>query len=122
MGKNSRVRHERMEHLIQWRVVLGLSRQQVVNKIATLLPEGIAPDQGTLAKWEKGENAVKVEDLALLAKVYGVPTEYLFFSPGDRNGPEMMRRAYEVLTTKTPDAVTKWLDLGTTLPDRPEQG
>ncbi len=60
---------------------------------------------------------MRVEDLELLAKVYGVSPDRLFFAPGDTNTPERMRRFYEIVTTKDGSAVDHWLATGESLKD-----
>lgn len=76
-------------------------------------PEIAAPiDQATLAKWESGETAVRVQDLEMLAEVYGVTTDRLFYQPGDERTPELMRRAFDVLKLANPADVEDWLRLG----------
>ena len=120
MGKQSRVRHEPPEFLRAWRESLGLSRQAVANKIGTLRPEQQPVHQATVAKWETGETAVRVEDLKLLAEVYGITPDRLFFAPGDDRTPHLMMRAYNVLTSRDPGAVERWLELGESIaaPDK----
>ena len=76
-------------------------------------------DQAALAKWENGETAVRVEDLMLLAKVYGTTADRLFFAPADAQTPELLRRAHEVIVARDPKAVETWLDMGRMLPARP---
>lgn len=112
MGKRSRVRYEPPVHLRAWREVLGLSRQAVVNKIATVRPDDPPLDQATLAKWENGETAVRVQDLLLLAEVYGVTADRLFYPPDDTATPERMRRAWSVIVGADADAVENWLRTG----------
>lgn len=73
-------------------------------------------DQATLAKWESGESAVRVEDLELLAKVYGVPVESLFHPPGDKETPELLLRAHEIITGRNREAVKAWLESARWLP------
>lgn len=69
-------------------------------------------DQAALGKWETGESAVRVEDLALLAKVYGTTADRLFFPPDDQLTPEMLQRAHEVIVSRDPEAVRRWLSMG----------
>lgn len=78
-------------------------------------------DQAALAKWETGETAVRVEDLMLLAQVYGTTPDRLFFSPADAKTPEMLRRAHEVIVARDPQAVAAWLGMGEMLPARPPE-
>lgn len=115
MAKRKRTTHHKMTHLRSWRESLGLSRQAVANKIGTIRSDLITLDQATIAKWESGETAVKVEDLELLAQVYGVSADRLFFPPGDRETPELIKSALKILTTKNPEAVRQWLALGENL-------
>ena len=107
-----------MPHLRTWREHLGLSRQSVVDRMA-VLSGGEPMDQAALAKWETGETAVRVEDLMLLAQVYGIGPDRLFFSPADAETPEMLRRAHEVIVARDPQAVSAWLGMGEMLPARP---
>lgn len=112
MGKRGRVRHEPLPYLRAWRSSLGLSRQAVANKIGTIRPDESPIDQATLAKWEDGETAVRVEDLRLLAEVYGTTPDRLFFPPGDQATPDRLQRAYKVIMDATPEAVEHWLQTG----------
>lgn len=106
-----------MQYLRAWRDSLRLSRPAVVNKLATL-GGGMDPiDQATLAKWESGETAVKVEDIEKLAQIYGVSPDRLFFAPGDTRTPELLKLAHDIITTRDPDAVARWLASGTDLKD-----
>lgn len=70
------------------------------------------PDQATLAKWESGETAVAVEEIELLAKVYGVEPHMLFFAPGDTQTPELLKRAHHIIVTRDPEAIKRWLASG----------
>lgn len=112
MAQKRRLPEHRMEHLRAWRDSLGLSRQTVVERIAAelRLPEPI--DQAALAKWEKGEVAVKVEDIEILAKIYGVDAPRLFFPPGDERTPALLKRAHDIIVNSSPEAVARWLAMG----------
>jgi transcriptional regulator with XRE-family HTH domain len=82
-----------------------------------ILPEVAAPiDQATLAKWETGESRVTVEDLELLAKVYGVSADRLFFPPSDTETPALLKEAHSIITGRDPEAVKAWLAAGQFLP------
>ncbi len=111
MGKEKRVTGTPMQHLRAWRESLKLSRQYVADQIGSLT--GITPDQATVAKWESG--SVRVEDLELLARVYGTRADRLFFPPGDEWTPEALRRAHEVLTRLPRDKAARWLEMGADL-------
>jgi transcriptional regulator with XRE-family HTH domain len=88
--------------------------------MAALTPGEIPIDQATLAKWEDGETAVRVEDLYLLAQIYGVTADRLFFPPGDVRTPEQIRRAFEIITSADPELVEGWLRTGEGLRTRDE--
>ncbi len=106
-----------MPYLRAWREALHLSRPEVVNRLL-MLPEVSRPiDQATLAKWETGESGLKVEDLELLAKVYGVTPDRLFFPPGDAQTPELLGEAQSIIRSKDPEAVRAWLASGKYLPE-----
>lgn len=51
------------------RVNAGLTQQQVFEKT------GYA--RSTLIRWEKGETLPRMNDLAVLCELYGVPVEYI---------------------------------------------
>lgn len=106
-----------MPYLRAWRESVGLSRQKVVDRMAVLCERPVM-DQAALAKWETGETAVRVEDLELLAKVYGVSTDRLFFAPGDHRTPELLRRAHEIIVRSDPEAIERWLGMGDILPEQ----
>ena len=106
-----------MTHLRAWRVALGLSRPEVVNRMLMLPGVSRSIDQATLAKWETGESGVKVEDLELLAKIYGVSADRLFFPPGDSLTPELLGEAYSIIRGKDPEAVRAWIASGKFLPE-----
>lgn len=112
MGKRGRVRHQAMPHLRAWRDSLGLSRQVVVDRMSEIDPDAGPVDQATLAKWEAGETAVRVEDLELLARIYGVTADRLFFAPGDKETPGRIRKAFDIITTADPDLLADWLRTG----------
>jgi len=78
-------------------------------------------DQATLAKWESGESRVTTEDLELLAQVYGVRTDRLFFQPGDKETPKLLEAAHEIIVGRDPEAVRAWLNSGAFLPPAPEK-
>lgn len=73
-------------------------------------------DQATVAKWESGENRVTVEDLELLAQIYGVTADRLFFAPGDDRTPVLLAEAHKIITGADPEAVKAWLASGAFLP------
>lgn len=77
-------------------------------------------DQATLAKWESGETSVRAEHLEILAQIYGVTPDRLHFAPGDKHTPEMLRLAHEIITTRDPEAVARWLASGADLKTRPD--
>lgn len=68
--------------------------------------------QATLAKWESGETGVRVQDLEVLARIYGVTPDRLFFGPGDERTPILMQRAFDILKGGDPEKVERWLALG----------
>ena len=107
-----------MKFLRGWRESLGLTRQNVVSLISAGLPRSEAMDQASLAKWESGETAVRVEDIEMLAKVYHVTADRLFFSPGDENTPKLLQKAHEIIVDRDPDAVAAWLVSGAFLPPK----
>ena len=116
MRQSRRTTRRPMPYLRAWRETLGLSRPAVVNKLL-MLAEAVAPiDQATLAKWETGESRVTVEDLELLAKVYGVTADRLFFPPSDTATPALLKEAHSIITGRDPEAVKAWLASGQFLP------
>lgn len=110
----------RMPHLRTWRESLGLSRAAVVNKLVTMGLLPTAKDQATLAKWEGGFTAVKVEELEMLAKIYGVDAWQLFHSPGDKETPELLKQAQQIIASRDREAVRRWLAAGDGLKDAPK--
>lgn len=60
---------------------------------------------------------MKVEDVEMLAKIYGVSADRLFFAPGDARTPDLLRQAHEIITTRDPAAVERWLASGSDLRD-----
>ena len=116
MRQARRIEKKPMSYLRAWRDALRMSRPEVVNRLS-MLPEVSQPiDQATLAKWETGESAVRVEDLELLAKVYGVTADRLFFAPNDTLTPQLLGEAHSIITGKDPEAVKAWLASGKFLP------
>lgn len=118
MGKKSRIIREPMPTLRAWRESLGLSRQDVANKIGTLVQGGQPVDQATIAKWESGETAVRFTDLKLLAQIYGTSPDRLLFDPGDNLTPDLLKRAHSILVSKDKKAIEAWLSSGEFLPDQ----
>lgn len=118
MGKRKRVRHEPMKYLRAWRESLGLSRQAVADRLGSLRASSGPVDQGTIAKWESGETAIRVEDLLLLAKIYGANPEWLFFKPGDGVSLARLQTFFDVVKHKDPTAVEAWLTMGAMLAER----
>ena len=117
MRQARRTEKKPMPYLRLWREALRISRPEVVNRLS-MLPEVSQPiDQATLAKWETGESAVRVEDLELLAKVYGVSADRLFFPPNDTLTPQLLGEAHRIITGKDPEAVKAWLASGKFLPE-----
>lgn len=109
----------KMQFLRAWRDSLGLSRQVVVDTLAQLT--GTDPmDQAALGKWETGETAVRVEDLQLLAQVYGTTPDRLFFAPDNKLTPEQLQRAHDVIVSRSPEAVERWLAMGEMMAGKPE--
>lgn len=107
-----------MEHLRAWRDSLHLSRQEVVNLLGTFAGADGPKDQAALAKWESGETAVRVEDLELLSRVYGVTPDRLFFAPGDERTPQLLGQAHSIITSGDPEAVKRWLAMGELIQSR----
>ena len=58
-----------------------------------------------------------MQDLEMLAVVYGVDVGALFREPGDNETPELLRLAYEVIMNKDRSAVRTWLTGGSVLRD-----
>jgi transcriptional regulator with XRE-family HTH domain len=107
--------HTKPEHLRAWRESLGLSRQTVVDRLASL--SGYGPiDQAALGKWESGETAVRYEDLVALASIYETTPDRLFFEPGDKRTPDLLQRAHSIITSCDPEAVERWLSMAEMLP------
>lgn len=102
-----------MPHLRPWREFLGLSRQQVANKLFEMSSGEDPVDQATIAKWETGR--VHAEDLIRLARVYGITADRLFFSPGDKETPARLAEAHSIISTADPEAVKAWLAMGKAL-------
>lgn len=113
MSKYSRKRHEPPEFLRAWRESLGLSRAAVCTKITAIRPE-ISPalDQATLAKWESGETAVRLQDVELLAEIYGITPDRFFYAPTDAAGPARLRRVADILQRASADDIEAWLSMG----------
>jgi transcriptional regulator with XRE-family HTH domain len=111
-----------MPYLRAWRDSLGLSRQFVVDQFPLRLNDDKPVDQATLAKWEKGETGVKAEHIEILAQIYGVTPDRLHFAPGDKLTPEMLKRAHEIIISRDPEAVARWLASGADLKGRENSG
>ena len=105
-----------MEYLRAWRDALHLSRAEVVNRLSMRPEVSQSIDQATLAKWETGETAMRVEDLELQAKIYGVTADRLFFSPNDALTPQLLGEAHSIISGKDTEAVKAWLAAGKFLP------
>ena len=116
MRKSRRPEKKPMAYLRAWRDALHLSRAEVVNRLSMLPEVSQTIDQATLAKWESGETAMRVEDLELLAKVYGVTADRLFFSPNDALTPQLLGEAHSIISGKDTEAVKAWLAAGKFLP------
>lgn len=102
-------------HLRAWRDCLGLTRKNVVEKIAKLHPEARGMDQATLHKWEIGTSPIRLSEFYVLAEVYKVDVEMLLRPPP----PEVvkikvrkmaLRKFNRWLDVKNPDAaaVERW--------------
>ena len=118
MPKQRRNPGYRMEFLRSWRESLNLTRQNVVSLISARALRCEPMDQASLAKWESGETAVRVEDLEMLAIIYNITADRLFFPPGDKMTPELLSRAHEIIVTRDPEAVAAWLASGGFLPSK----
>ena len=116
MSKQRRNSGYRMPYLRTWRESLNLTRQNVVSLISAQLERCDAMDQASLAKWESGETAVRVEDIEMLAQIYRVTADRLFFSPGDKATPALLNAAHEIIVGRDPEAVAAWLAAGAFLP------
>ena len=116
MLKQRRNSGYRMPYLRTWRESLSLTRQNVVSLISAQLERCDAMDQASLAKWESGETAVRVEDIEMLSKIYRVTADRLFFSPGDKTTPALLNAAHEIIVGRDPEAVAAWLAAGAFLP------
>lgn len=117
MGKTKRVARIPLPTLRAWRENLGLSRQEVADRMALISPDQPQVDQATIAKWESGETALRVQDLLLLAEIYGATAGKLLCDPGDLGAAEFTSQAHRILGTKRPEALAAWLTIGELLPD-----
>jgi len=72
------------------------SRLRAARKAARLTMEQVATrldiSKGTIGHWETGRNGIGAAELALLARIYGVPVERLF--PGQEDGAPAADRAF----------------------------
>jgi len=107
----SRLIHEPFPELAAWRELRNLSRQHVVDRMAAIRPESQI-DQASIAKWEKGETPIRVQDLRILATVYSTTLDRLFFDPGDEARVARMQEAYDIINTRDPAAVDAWRACG----------
>ena len=121
MAKKARRQPMKPAHLRQWREAAGLSRAEVISRLTELFPEQAPSDQATLAKWESGEAWITMQDLEMLAVVYGVPPDALFRAPGDKETPGLLRQAYDVIMNKDREAVRRWIGGGQVLRDPPDE-
>lgn len=62
-----------------------------------------------------------MQDLEMLAVIYGVQISDLLRAPGDKETPELLRQAYEIITQRDRAAVRNWLASGAGLRDREEK-
>ncbi len=119
MGRRRRVDYSPPAFLKAWRNSFGLSLTEVAKLIALLQPEISPPlDQSAIGRWESGETAVTLQALELLAKVYNTTPDRLFFSPNDKRTPELMRRAFTILSDADADKVDWWITTGERLLDK----
>lgn len=121
MAKKARRQPMKPAFLRQWREAAGLSRAQVISRLAELFPKQAPSDQATLAKWESGEAWITMQDLEMLAVVYGVPADALFRAPGDKETPGLLRQAYDIVMSKDRAAVRVWVSGGQVLRDPPDE-
>lgn len=94
-----------------WRVHLGLTLEQVGNKI------GKTPQ--TIHKWEAGKVPVTLENLALLAQAYGTEPARLLFMPDEAAVESAFRRAHSVLSHLDASRAARWLEMGEDLASVP---
>jgi transcriptional regulator with XRE-family HTH domain len=98
----------RMEHLRAWRLARGWTLAQ----LATMIGQHLT----TVQKWEKGLRAVDMDDVAKLAKAFGVHPVALFFSPSDLELARRISEAMTLLAGMDKTAADAWLRLGASLP------
>jgi transcriptional regulator with XRE-family HTH domain len=98
----------RMEHLRAWRKARGWTLEQ----LASIIGQHFT----TVQKWEKGLRAVDMDDVAKLAKAFGVTPVALFFAPTDLDLARRIGRAMDILAKTDPSAADAWLQIGDRLP------
>ena len=96
------------QHLRAWRDIKNLSQEQVANILEV--------NKSTIHRWETGTRTVDLADLERLAKVYGVDPIALLMAPGDVQLAVDLTAAKAILSSRDPDAIRTWLEMGTKLP------
>lgn len=94
-----------------WRVYLGLTLEQVGNKI------GKTPQ--AIHKWEAGKVPVTLDNLQLLAQAYGIEAPRLLFMPDEAALEGAFRRAHFVLSHLDASRAVRWLEMGEDLASVP---
>ncbi len=95
-------------NLRAWREASGLSRPQVAAAINRAFPRDYAKmDQATIAKWEKGDSAVRMMDAIMLAKVYGCEPGMLFWPPADRGRIVAIKRLIKAAVYLPPEQINR---------------
>lgn len=95
------------EHLRAWREAVGLTQQQVANKVGTT--------HATVSRWESGVQAIPPKKFNELAAVYGATPAELLFPPADRTMAQRLHRAVEIIKNLNDQEVEQWLGLGQSL-------
>jgi transcriptional regulator with XRE-family HTH domain len=93
-----------------WRHFRGLTLEDVAGRL------GVQPS--TVHKWEAGKTPVDLDILGLLAQIYETEAAALLFPPAQGELVRLLRRAYTVVRSASPELTEQWLQIGLAMADR----
>ena len=98
------------QHLREWRLHRNMTLEQVANILGR--------KHTTIARWEKGEIAIKDSDIESLARLYAATPEQLLVSPADADEVARLSRANAIMSKLDADDLDEWFRIGERLARR----
>ncbi|GBR34995.1 helix-turn-helix transcriptional regulator [Gluconobacter sp. LMG 1744] len=91
-------------HLRAWRKQVGLSQEQLGNKMDVA--------HTTVGRWERGEVPLTSDQFEHLARIFEVSPAELLVAPPDAASVRVLHETYEIVRNMSPETLRHWLEIG----------